>query len=253
MYCIWKESIWRGEADSIPDELSKRITGFLNSASLFDVDVIEPAETVNAEPHDIVHYLFEHHSIAQHDKDLGWSICIIQNRSFTLSGSHSNDDMPFPPLHNYPIGDTVYVLMGSASLSLHDEKRISEEIKEWYYAEQETGHIRKNDPTTDNEISLRIRLIILTPTCVVIDRNTLEKYNNDFDKFIKEFQKGTASFTDDEKNTFCRDYFDQIMSIITREIFSCCKADTKRNPKDNSPENTMDNSKEPSLTLTREP
>ena len=252
-YCIWKESIWRGEADSIPDELSKRITGFLNSASLFDVDVIEPAETVNAEPHDIVHYLFEHHSIAQHDKDLGWSICIIQNRSFTLSGSHSNDDMPFSPLHNYPIGDTVYVLMGSASLSLHDEKRISEEIKEWYYAEQETGHIRKNDPTTDNEISLRIRLIILTPTCVVIDRNTLEKYNNDFDKFIKEFQKGTASFTDDEKNTFCRDYFDQIMSIITREIFSCCKADTKRNPKDNSPENTMDNSKEPSLTLTREP
>ena len=66
-YCIWKESIWRGEADSIPDELSKRITEFLNSASLFDVDVIEPAETVNAEPHDIVHYLFEHHSIAQHD------------------------------------------------------------------------------------------------------------------------------------------------------------------------------------------
>ena len=34
-------------------------------------------------------------------------------------------------LSNYPIGDTVYVLMGSAFLSLHDEKRISEEIKQW--------------------------------------------------------------------------------------------------------------------------
>lgn len=129
-YCSWKESILSAEADSIPDELSKRITDFLNSDSLFDVDIIESVETFNIEPHNIVHYLCGHHSIAQHDKGLGWSICVIQNRSFTLSGSHNNDDT-FSPLHNYPIGDTVYVLMGSAFLSLHDEKRISEEIKQW--------------------------------------------------------------------------------------------------------------------------
>lgn len=151
-YCTWKKPNARG--GSISEE-----TATLISESLKRKDTYENISIKNDDPYNVIHYLFEHHSITKHDFGLGWSICGITDADFSLDGYHEENGEPFSPLHNYPIGDTIYILIRNDRLRGKDAKRIVQEISKWH---SDTGFpaTRENDPLGDKEILPRIRIIL---------------------------------------------------------------------------------------------
>ena len=150
-YCTWQKPNTR-------DGIISEETATLIRESLGRKDTIDNILIKNDDPDDVVRYLFEHHSIAKHDSGLGWSICRITDADFSLDGYHEKKGEPFSPLHNYPIGDTIYVLIRGNHLRWEEEDPIAQEISNWH---NDTGFptTRENDPLGDKEILPRIRII----------------------------------------------------------------------------------------------
>lgn len=149
-YCTWQK----------PDPGSANISEKSEASireSLKRTETIDYIQ-INDEPDNVIRYLFEHYSIAKHDSGLGWSICRITDADFSLAGYHEEKGEPFSPLHNYPIGDTIYILVRGDHLSWEEEEPISQEISKWH---KDAGFPdrRAEDPQGDKVIVPRIRII----------------------------------------------------------------------------------------------
>ncbi len=125
-YCSWQETGNNGNENRVPENVKIDICNSLTSTKPFDqVDIAEKIEI-----NDLINYLYSHYSMACHDDGLGWSICCISENHFSLDGIF--------PLHNYPLGDTIYVLAGGKvdeygnSPLYHDRaNKIAKDIMSW--------------------------------------------------------------------------------------------------------------------------
>ena len=188
----WKNCSWRPldfcETDiPISDDLRSDIINSLSNENTFDI--IDPGES---SPSSVIRYLFENHSIYRDDlDDNGWSICCINNKDFSLDGYRAEHNESFSPLHNYPLGDTVYVLLGDINLSLEDEKQIVSSITDWQAKHFDL--IRTSDPEEDGVIIPRIRIIVFSPKRYVLTDEDLKnlfkvfmRYGDRIDKLTDE-------------------------------------------------------------------
>ena len=168
-YCTWQKPNAR-------DGIISEETATLIRESLERKDTIDNILIKNDDPDNVVRYLFEHHSIAKHDSGLGWSICRITDADFSLDGYQEEKGEPFSPLHNYPIGDTIYVLIRGNHLRWEEEDPIAQEISNWH---SDTGFpaMRENDPLGDKEILPRIRIIRFNLNAVEVN-DVLNKAEN---------------------------------------------------------------------------
>lgn len=206
--CKWTEPSFKCEPKDISPELKVELNRFLSPD---DPDIYNAKDILNnVTPPDLIHYLYEHHSISQHDSGLGWSICCVTKNEFTLDGCERGE--AFSPLHNYPLGDTVYVLYseheniyGESSLYKESAHKIMKEIEDWrkisfpFYA-------GKNGENIFGDFSPRIRVIIF-PLNISYQKRELENANrntadqsNDLGDFIlKMLSQNAYNLTPDQK------------------------------------------------------
>jgi len=244
--CTWQEPNLPVENGSISDETTKSITESLSNNTTFEI--IKVAETDIEKPNAIVHYLFNHHSIAKHDSGLGWSICVIQKDGFALGGFRAENGEPFSPVHNYPIGDTLYVLAGNRFLNQEEEARIVQDIRQWH-RDNVSQPSRETDPVGDGSMLPRIRLIILPPN--EIDPQKIQVTIELFDQYIRKIEVQGTHLSNYEKAAIFMFCYTGIMNPTVQELFYLCQVNARENTRDNSAESTIDDTKEHPLTLIR--
>lgn len=158
-YCSWKETGTGGNENNLFLETKSKISEALSKNDPFiqidlsDEDISLP---------DLLSYLYNQHSVTNHSiGQLGWSICSITHNDFTLVGAETF------PLHNYPLGDTIYILAdsGRASdghpyLDSPDANRINDDIKKWRI-ETFPNYRNENGEILESTFSPRVRTIIL--------------------------------------------------------------------------------------------
>lgn len=210
--CKWTEPSFKCEPNDISDELKVELNWFLSpdDSDIYDVKNISN----NVTPPDLIHYLYKHHSIFQHDSGLGWNICCITKNEFTLDGCERKEK--FSPLHNYPLGDTIYVLYseyeniyGESSLYKERAKKIMKEIENWRKISF-PFYDGKNGENIFGDFSPRIRVIIF-PLNIShkkkeeeqelenANRNTVEKSNELEDIILKTLSQNAYNLTPDQK------------------------------------------------------
>lgn len=187
--CKWVKPSFKCGPKGISNILMDELNMFLspNDASFY----LEKTIPNDVNPHELISYLYKHHSISQHDSGLGWNICYITENDFTLDGCRENTS--FSPLHNYPIGDTVYILYseppnvyGESTLYRERACEIKEKIKEWrsnyfpFYSKKSKRNIYAG-------FSPRVRVIIFpldnSPRTKEIERESAEADQNVEKKF----------------------------------------------------------------------
>ena len=229
-YCTWQKP--KRANYHISEETQNKI-----NRSLKENITIEGIDLENEEPIDIVQYLFDHHSILNHDSGLGWSICHITHRNFSLEG-FQKDKEPFCPLHNYPIGDTIYVLSDNRDLFRNEEVDIVLQICQWH--EAHFPLTRESDPTDDNKMIPRIRIIR-------IQAKYIETYNKYLDPIVAKKELLPAAGEQDLR-TLESSRFANLTNLTIEELIHFTLKETSR-------ENTMETSEEdiiddvPTLTL----
>lgn len=131
--CKWKRPNFDDECTDISKELKDKLDNFLSKDNSEDYAEMKLAETNIS---GLINYLYNNHSIFEHKNGTGWSICCITNNSFLIEGNNSPN--LFSPLHNYPLGDTIYILYsekenvyGESSLYKSRACEIVNEIKDW--------------------------------------------------------------------------------------------------------------------------
>lgn len=197
--CKWVEPSYECEHKDISDKLKGQLDNFL-SPSVPDSFAEKTILEKDIYPSDLIHYLYKHHSIAQHDCGLGWNICCITKNEFTLDGYTKGEN--FSPLHNYPIGDTVYILYSEqqniyGESSLYNERAltIKEDIKKWRENDF-PFYIGKRGKSIFDNFSPRIRVIIF-PSDMSPKKKELqwesEKENENVKKIISTLD---SKFTD---------------------------------------------------------
>lgn len=146
-YCQWDDSALYQCDERISEELKKDISQLLsNDCSYMKLTVKDQAQV---SPSPLIKYLYEHHSIEHHDSGNGWSICLISHYGFSLNGKKGS-----PVLHNYPLGDTIYIIAPSPKYPAHDLKEDD--------AEEIEKHIQQWRESLDSSsiIQPRVRVII---------------------------------------------------------------------------------------------
>lgn len=149
--CSWIKPMFADAQNAISDKLEKKLNKSLSSDNGYELIKLSKEE---ATPPALINFLYEHHSISRHDKGLGWNICCVTGREFTLNG---NSESKAHVLHNYPLGDTIYIIYGvdndcsESSLYKKHGDKIIESIEEWQ---------RKDRKTNDENFSLRIRVVL---------------------------------------------------------------------------------------------
>lgn len=232
-YCTWQKP---EKADySISEETQNKI-----NRSLTENTTIEGIDLENEDPVNIVRYLFDHHSILNHDSGLGWSICRIIHRNFSLEGFQKGKET-FCPLHNYPIGDTIYVLTDNRDLFRYEEVDIVRQICQWHKKEH-FPLTRESNPPDDNKMTPRIRIIR-------IQSKYIETYNKFLDSTVGEKELLPAA-GEQAQRTLESSRFANLTNFTIEELIHFTLKETSR-------ENTMETSEEDTIddvpTLTLKP
>ena len=157
--CTWRKPAL-DDVGFVSDESKLLLFNSLNSLSTFEE--IELNEEDSHKPYDVINYLFDHYSIAKHDDGLGWSICCVDKNTFSLDGEPIVKDKCFSPIHNYPIGDTIYILKVNRLLTADESETIAHDIKAWYDKKGFTPVQPVGESPVDGDITPRIRIIVLS-------------------------------------------------------------------------------------------
>ena len=236
--CTWQKP--ENAVYHISEETQNKIT-----RSLTENTTIERIDLDNDDPVDIVRYLFDHHSISKHDSGLGWSICSIKHRDFSLNGFQTANQS-FCPLHNYPIGDTIYVLTRNRDLSPNEEDPIVQRIQQWH---KEAGfpEIRESDPAQDNIMIPRIRIIRILPKHA--EMYNAEMYNEFLERIVDKKGTLTAAEMRDIKSLYANYYayftIEELLGLALKKI-------SRGNTMETSEEDTINAVPVPTLTLSPE-
>lgn len=170
-HCKWYDDLPPSgeEVPELSSTIQERIAASLDRSDAYEQILIDDGTVCEQ---NLIRYLYAHHSVAQHDKGKGWSICCISESEFSLGGPY---ETAFP-LHNYPIGDTIYVLSSHRKKYGHYSlcydaayKEIVPSIRTWrthdcpFYP----GMERDGDPP-DLQPRVRIIALPLPPSLKVI-------------------------------------------------------------------------------------
>lgn len=166
--------------DPLDDNAISELNGFLNSN---DPYLVKHFDAHDAES--IIAQLANHHSIEKHDAEAGWSICEVLGSDFSLKGG--KDKLPI--LHNYPLGDTVYIIApqqkkGKPVLFADDAETIEEEIRTW------------RESLSDSPISPRVRVIVFPLPKMPLSYKEKQDLSQDLSKSKENLIDGLSIFID---------------------------------------------------------
>ena len=156
--CSW---LTKGFADPVelPDKIKTQLDDLmLNNSPFLSYNLLNREEGIdwdsNEQGEAIAGYLFNRYHYSKKDYDnlsSGWSICIVYGDSFTLARDNSK------PLHNLPLGNTVYIIGPSNELGSEMAEQISNEIRFW----RENTYVELGCPLDMGDDILKVRIIRL--------------------------------------------------------------------------------------------
>ena len=218
-HCSWMKPESKSDFHDIPDSLKKEIVDSFERLDIYESITVDRSEDGSAD--NLIHYLYDHHSIQKHDKGLGWSICCVNENEFSL-GAPEGETFP---LHNYPVGDTVYVFFSRqkehGEWSLYKEevyKRIEPSIRAW---RKNCFPSYPNAPDVEefNGFSPRIRVIFFSlpsaPNAKDQERNNvIEEIVCEIDGFLMKMR--SSSLTTEEISSLSLSFLMKLHSEIGR-------------------------------------
>lgn len=169
--CKWREPNLACEYKDIPDELKNELDQFLSSDDDSIYNELDITGICTANPSgvicysDVIYYLYKHYSLLNQDSGLGWNICHSIENKFSLDGS--SDKKSFSPLHNYPLGDTIYCfysgpenMFGEFPLYEESAQESIKEIEDWR-RKNTPYYLGKSGEEASDWFSPRIRVIVM--------------------------------------------------------------------------------------------
>lgn len=207
----WKQNL-NVEPRNIDPNLEQMIIGFLNEDTAFD-----SMEFKEEQYQDILAFLY-HHYLYENTEKRGpeWTICQIFDSQFQFI-KWKKGKKEDGPLHNYPLGNTIYMLggfekdsFGIPRMSNDHIDRISNQLKQWMENEypkfSENERFSKLEGVNSGQLKVRV---IKFPSSWLIDEinlkgKELESTNNKREQIneIEETIRKEESKIDELKKTF---------------------------------------------------
>lgn len=156
----WSNCSW-AKPDITPGRISNQAIEVLNTSldSNLTYQLISISKDDETNPPGLINFLYNHHSIYKHDNGLGWSICCISGRDFTLDGNSKH--CAVHALHNFPLGDSIYIIYGidndfaESTLYAQHGDNIVKMIENW-----QKNFPKIRDENCDKEFCPRVRVIL---------------------------------------------------------------------------------------------